>query len=179
MSPRADGGECVFSIHELRDRARRARATAVILAMWALWPLDPRGGPMSVWAEPADNPARSAAELYRSYCQRCHGEDGRGAARRRGRNGPPDLTNRDWHSRRSDARLTVSILDGRGTDMPPFRGRLSDVEAKDLVARVRAFAPPDLANPGGPPPEFEAEYRRLKDEFNELRRQFRELDRVP
>jgi hypothetical protein len=37
--------------------------------------------------------------------------------------------------------IKISILEGKGTLMPPFRDKISDEEDKDLTDFVRAFAP--------------------------------------
>jgi hypothetical protein len=88
--------------------------------------------------------------------------------------------------------------------MPAFRDRLTDKQAADLVAHIRAFAPkeerarpiarpvspgppaPDLlaqpVNVGTPavtPRSFEAEFRKLEKEFDATRRQLRELTAPP
>jgi hypothetical protein len=132
--------------------------------------------------------------LYRTHCQRCHGADGRGNGQRGHLAGLPDFTRRDWQQRRSDTQLTVNILEGTGGDMPAFGDRLTARQAAELVAFVRAFAPAGApaparpapptrpANPGAPaaapaPPasDFDAEFRRLEREFDDLRRQIQEL----
>src|SRR5262245_61370692 len=52
---------------------------------------------------------------YRRFCARCHGNDHTGAAGR-----VPNFTSRSWQQRRSDSQLLVSILEGKGSGMPPF-----------------------------------------------------------
>ena len=53
----------------------------------------------------------------------------------------PDFTNASWQARRADAQLLASILDGKGEDMPPQRGKIGEEQVHSLVAYVRAFAP--------------------------------------
>jgi mono/diheme cytochrome c family protein len=105
--------------------------------------------------EDPEGPPSAAAARYKELCQRCHGADGRG----KGEDDVPDFTRRAWHERHSDAQLLASILDGTEGGMPPFRRRLGDVEAKELVAHVRDFAAPGQTvpvrspgNPGDKPP---------------------------
>jgi uncharacterized membrane protein/mono/diheme cytochrome c family protein len=72
--------------------------------------------------------------------------------------------------------LLVSILDGKSQDMPSFRGKINQDEARELVALVRVFAPTkgkhgvekqqEPASPG----DFEKEFRRLQEEMDELNR---------
>jgi mono/diheme cytochrome c family protein/uncharacterized membrane protein len=91
----------------------------------------------------------------------------------------PDFTKPSWQRKRSDAKLVVSILDGKGQDMPSFRGEINKEQARELMANVRAFAP-RMGNPGADnqqepasPSEFEKEFRRLQEEMDELKKQFR------
>jgi mono/diheme cytochrome c family protein len=124
--------------------------------------------------------APDAGELYKSNCASCHGRDGGGnGLRKRGAN-IPDFTSRDWRRGRTDAQLTASILDGKGSAMPAFDGRLSRQEARALVAHLRAFAPgaaPAAAPAAGaadPPDDFDARFRQLEVELEDLQRQFKE-----
>jgi mono/diheme cytochrome c family protein len=149
---------------------------AIIFVGRALGPLASRI--LAAGAEPADVRPAPTAELYRSLCQRCHGPDGHGVTPRRGRDNFPDFAHHAWQGQRTDAQMMVSILDGLGTEMPPFRGRLSNDQVRNLVARIRSFAPPEARSnlrSGAEPSDFEAEFRRLKDEFEDLRRQIRDL----
>ena len=93
-------------------------------------------------------------ELFRKRCVKCHGADGTGNKARDRLPEIPDFTNVSWQARRTDARLLESILDGKGEDMPPVRGKISEQQARGLVAFVRAFAPtpgkPEQAEQEGP-----------------------------
>jgi mono/diheme cytochrome c family protein len=88
--------------------------------------------------------------------------------------GIPDFTSRKWQNRRSKAQLLASILDGRGTQMPPFRERLSDRQAQDLVAHIKAMAtaPKGKEASAG---DVEDRLRRLYDELEDLKEQPRDL----
>jgi mono/diheme cytochrome c family protein/uncharacterized membrane protein len=97
----------------------------------------------------------------------------------------PDFTMPSWQQKRSDAKLLVSILDGKSQNMPSFRGKLHQDQARELVAHVRAFAAP-TGKPGAekrkepaPPSDFEKEFRRLEEEIDELKRQLRQVREVP
>jgi uncharacterized membrane protein len=79
---------------------------------------------------------------------KCHGADGTGSPERDRLPEVPDFTSAAWQARRSDAQLVASVLDGKGEEMPPWRGKLSEGQARGLVTYVRAFAP----NPGKPGP---------------------------
>ncbi len=94
----------------------------------------------------------------------------------------PDFTDAAWHGRRGEAKLLASILDGKGEDMPAFRRKLSEDQARELAALIRSFAPtkdkpaPErLKAPGG----FEDEFRRLQKDLEELQREYRELTNTP
>jgi mono/diheme cytochrome c family protein len=94
--------------------------------------------------------------LFNRYCLRCHGVDGRGVW-----DIPdvPNFTNERWHDTHTDAQLARSILEGRGSVMPPWRGTLSLEEAWAMARYIRTFKPgsevsrPDLTAPEKPSPE--------------------------
>jgi mono/diheme cytochrome c family protein len=105
--------------------------------------------------------------LYRQRCQRCHEADGNGQASE-----APNFADARWQQTRSDVQLLISILDGKGPSMPGFRGKITDEQARGLVALVRAFA--GNGN-GGPAADFGSKFRQLQHELEELQRQFQEL----
>jgi cytochrome c len=109
--------------------------------------------------------ASAVAALYRQRCQRCHEADGKGKD-----TDVPDFSDGRWQSTRTDAQFLVSILDGKGSAMPAFRGRISEQEARDLVSFVRAYA-----TAGSRANDFESRFRELQDELLALQKQFREL----
>jgi mono/diheme cytochrome c family protein len=132
------------------------------------------------------SPAASGApagELFRRHCVKCHEADGTGNKARERLPEIPNFTDVSWQARRSDAQLRASILEGKGEDMPAHRGKISEEQARGLVAYVRAFAPttaksgprqqqePDLAS-------FDKHYHRLEQEMDDLRRRFLELSRT-
>ena len=88
----------------------------------------------------------AVGELFRKHCAECHGVDGTGKPARELLDEIPNFTDASWPARRSDAQLLVSILDGKGLEMPGWRGKISEEQARGLVAHVRAFAP----TPGTP-----------------------------
>jgi len=111
---------------------------------------------------------------YQQLCQRCHAADGEGD---RNTPGVPDFTRRVWQEQKSDAQLIVSILDGRGSSMPAFRGRLDQTMAKELVAHVRAFANGSAKNSSTPrsSKDFETQIQKLQKEYEGLKKQLEEL----
>jgi mono/diheme cytochrome c family protein/uncharacterized membrane protein len=126
--------------------------------------------------------ARGAGTLYREHCRRCHGADGTGQ-QREAPEGVPDFTRREWQEQRSDAQLLRGILDGKGKEMPPWREKVSEEQARGLVAYVRAFAPASQGpGPDGrqkpPPDNLEERYRRLQEGLDELQKQLRQLPQV-
>jgi mono/diheme cytochrome c family protein len=106
-------------------------------------------------ARVADNGPKGAARevgaLYRRYCLRCHGADGKGDPEANAGGDLPDFSRRAWQERQTDAQLLASILDGKKEGMPAFRSKMSEAEAKALVTHVRAFAPKKPADATGKP----------------------------
>jgi mono/diheme cytochrome c family protein len=115
-----------------------------------------------------------AKASYQQLCQRCHAADGKGD---RDTPSVPDFTRRAWQAEKSNAQLIVSILDGRGSSMPAFRGRLDQAEAKDLVAHVRAFANGATKRSSSPKnsKDFETQVQKLQIEYEGLKKQLEEL----
>jgi mono/diheme cytochrome c family protein len=130
---------------------------------------------------PPDAPSRPellrrAEPIYRRFCQTCHGRDGRGTQVRDSMPTIPDFANARWQLARSDVQLLTSILSGQGTDMPPFDEKVTPAQARDLVAYIRAFAPGTWAlSAGEPSGDFEARFRTLQRQWDELERQRHEL----
>jgi mono/diheme cytochrome c family protein len=122
---------------------------------------------------------RAATVLYRQYCLTCHGADGRGLQMKASMPTLQDFTNRAWQEEVSNARMLVSILDGRGTLMPAFRGRVTEEQAQDLVAYVRAFGPAQQRPTEPPSDDFEKRFRDLQRQWDELEKQLRELSPPP
>jgi mono/diheme cytochrome c family protein len=127
--------------------------------------------------------ARPGDTLYRRRCARCHADDGTGAAAR-----TPNFSSHRWQAAHGDATLRASILEGKGTQMPAFSGKITEPEARDLVARIRTFDPTPVVKPTagtstgmttGPPDDFEERFRRLEEELQELKKKFHELSTPP
>jgi mono/diheme cytochrome c family protein len=131
-----------------------------------------RGG-REIVAEPVGFPASrgavgraTAAEpLYAKFCQRCHGEDGRGTAVRDIFPKIPDFIAAGWQKQRSDVQLMASILAGKGVSMPSFRKHLSNDQVRDLVAYVRGLALRPAQDSGD---DSERRFRALQQDFHDL-----------
>jgi mono/diheme cytochrome c family protein len=121
----------------------------------------------------------AAASHYRTYCARCHGEDYAGTTWRQGGGRIPDFTTGTWQKSRSDAQLLVSILEGKGTAMPAFADKLSEEQSRDLVLLIRRANATQPAPLAPAPTNFARRYAALRQELEELRKQFRELDGAP
>jgi len=128
-------------------------------------------GPSS--AESAPNLSHGET-IYRTYCATCHGATGTGDVIRQNMPAIPDFTNPAWHASHSDARVQVSVLDGRGTLMPSFRGRVSDSELKNLVGYLRRFGDRGADRPSD---DFAKQFQELQSQFRELEKQRSRLGR--
>jgi hypothetical protein len=102
------------------------------------------------WLRSPEQEKRVVSGLFNRYCIRCHGVDGRGIW-----DIPdvPNFTNARWQASHTDGQLARSILEGRGSVMPPWRGVVSLEEAWALARYVRTLAPgseasrPDFSAP--------------------------------
>jgi mono/diheme cytochrome c family protein len=116
-----------------------------------------------------------ASRNFQRSCAKCHGNDGRGGEMRDSLPSIPDFTSRAWHEPHSDAQLLVSVLDGKGDGMPPFRDKVSREQARNLVAFVRSFNPSPTRVQPESPDDFEARFQQLLAEFEDLRRKSQAL----
>jgi mono/diheme cytochrome c family protein len=146
-----------------------------------------RGGNQVVEDEPKSShaaPAASASQheatqLFRRLCASCHETSGRGTVARGTHPTIPDFNVPAWQEKRKDPQLLVSILDGKGSGMPPFREKLRREQARMLVGLVRSFSPTHSRPSAADSDEFDASFRKLVGEVEDLRRQFRALQTPP
>jgi mono/diheme cytochrome c family protein len=132
-------------------------------------------------------PSRSARPLFQKRCSDCHEIDGTGSNTREILPQMPNFTNRRWQQQRSDAQLLITVLEGKGTQMPPFGGKISKEQARDLVAYIRSFVstrdldtatvPIQVKKDSDADSDFEKRFRQLEEEFDQLRKQLDELSR--
>ena len=77
--------------------------------------------------------------LYKEYCAKCHGEDGRADTPKGRQLMAQDMTDPDWQTERSDADMIKVVTNG-GEDMPPFGKKLTKDQIESLVkVDVRGF----------------------------------------
>jgi mono/diheme cytochrome c family protein len=123
---------------------------------------------------------RIGATIFQQYCMVCHGPDGTGSIMRASMPPIPNFTSESFHKEHSNAQIMVSILDGKGKLMPANRGRVTEQQAGDLMAYVRAFGPPSYSvqtSSLASDPEFEKKYRQLEQQWNELQKELEKLKR--
>ena len=81
------------------------------------------------------------SELFKQYCAKCHGEDGKAGTPRGQKMKARNFTDAEWQSGESDADLIKSVTEGKD-DMPPFGQKLTKEQIESLVKDdVRGFAP--------------------------------------
>jgi mono/diheme cytochrome c family protein len=123
---------------------------------------------------------RIGSNLFQQYCIICHGPDGTGRIMRGSMPVIPDFTSPAWHKSKEDAGLLASILNGKGTLMPANSGRITEEQARDLVAFIRAFGP---ARPIGQGPvtdtQFEKSFRQLQQQWEALEKELQKLKTKP
>ena len=135
-----------------RQHARRGIMALVALLCLGNWSLAAQEPPVASTVRFSSRPGltasstqtktenqRGVSDLYRKNCVRCHGKDGKGKEARGEMQAIPDLTSHKWQGQRSDAQLMVSILDGKGKDMPAFGDKINQDAAKELVNYIRQF----------------------------------------
>jgi mono/diheme cytochrome c family protein len=117
---------------------------------------------------------QTAIGIYQRFCVQCHGDDGRSSPLRPTVATAPDFTLSNWHSERGLARLKTSILEGRGTRMPPFQGKLGETQVESLVSLLRSFSPPAATEPSKNLDEFDRRFEQLMKEMERLKRRYYE-----
>jgi mono/diheme cytochrome c family protein len=117
--------------------------------------------------------SREGRHLFQRFCAACHGPDGKGSTLRARQPAIPDFTAVVWQERRSDTQLTISVLEGKGTEMPSFRGKVTPEQVRALVAFIRSYGPSHPPAPVTASDDFEVQFRKLSDEMESLKRQVR------
>lgn len=79
--------------------------------------------------------------LFKQYCAKCHGEDGKGNTPKGKQLMARDFTDAEFQAAKTAAQLIKTVTEG-GEDMPPFGKTLSKEQIESLVkSDVRGFAP--------------------------------------
>jgi mono/diheme cytochrome c family protein len=189
-----------------RSLALGVRA-ALFLGFWALLLAEPLsflqlpGTTPAAWQtvagaeESRSMPHKTVARLFEKRCLRCHDGDGSGREMRRTLPDVPDFTNPRWQRERNTTQLVVGILDGKGTRMPAFAGKVSQEQARDLAAYIRSLGAARARGARKPAKmatqktavrknaaektedDFDGRFRQLQKEFEQLRKQLQELSR--
>ncbi len=81
-------------------------------------------------------------ELFTNACSRCHGaEGGGGLPLYDGGPSPRNFRDHAFHASHSDEQIKQTIINGKGTGMPPFGATFDEAQLRELVAQVRSFDP--------------------------------------
>ena len=79
------------------------------------------------------------SELFRQYCAKCHGEDGKADTPKGKQLKARNFTDAEWQAGESDAELIQSVTEGK-EEMPPWGKKLSKEQIESLVKNdVRGF----------------------------------------
>jgi mono/diheme cytochrome c family protein len=92
---------------------------------------------ISITANSAAEDSASGADVFKTKCVTCHGQDGAGTAVGKSLK-VVDLRSAEVQSK-SDAELTQVISDGKN-NMPGFKGNITDEEIHAVLAHVRTLA---------------------------------------
>jgi len=96
-----------------------------------------------LWGAPA-HPAqgtspisKSSADLFKSQCSMCHGQDGKGYPALK----TPDFTSEKWQAAHSDKEIGEVITNGSKTNtvMRGFGDKVKPEQIKELVQYIRAL----------------------------------------
>ncbi len=120
---------------------------------------------------------RTGSVIFSQFCLVCHGPDGTGRLVRSAMPPIPDFTNSQWQLEKKDSELLLSILEGKGTLMPPNNMRVTRDQARDLVAFIRSFGPARPIEESISDTEFDRSVRRLQAQFQELESELKKLNK--
>jgi len=130
-------------------------------------------------APPASQKVRAGRQLFLAQCAKCHEADGKGGKARGLLPDIPDFTDASWQSGRTDMELFMGILDGKGTSMPAFRGRMSEEWVRHLVVLVRAFSPAKKSPDNNAAANLQQKFANLQDHYDQLQEELRKLRDAP
>jgi mono/diheme cytochrome c family protein len=95
---------------------------------------------LSALAFAASEKTTDVVGVYRQFCLKCHGANGKGDEyMRKDMPSLPDFTSEKWQKEIDDAQMLVGITDGKGTLMPPFGDKVNSDEVQALVEYIRNF----------------------------------------
>jgi mono/diheme cytochrome c family protein len=83
-----------------------------------------------------------AAAIYAKSCASCHGKDGTGNTKMGKKAGARDYTTAEgqkWTDAEGVKAILDGVKDGDKTKMKGFTGKVTEAEAKELVALIRQF----------------------------------------
>ncbi len=110
----------------MNHRIVRTRSTVLLLAALVL-------------AIAAPTRAQDGGAVFKAQCAVCHAPDGSGSTDTGKQLGIKDLRS-DEVQKQTDAQLTDSITNGKGTTMPAYKGKVTDAQIKGLVGYIRGLA---------------------------------------
>jgi hypothetical protein len=70
----------------------------------------------------------------------------------------------------------ISILEGKGNQMPPFSARLTEREAREVVDYLRGLAGAQNPSAQSDLAVFDGEFQRLMDRLNDLKQGYQKLE---
>ncbi len=82
------------------------------------------------------------AALYNKSCASCHGKDGAGATKMGKKKGAKDYTTAEgqkWTDAEGVKAILEGVKDGGKTKMKGYAAKVTEAEAKELVAYIRKF----------------------------------------
>jgi mono/diheme cytochrome c family protein len=117
---------------------RRGQLLAAILCLAAV--TLPRPGSLVQGADAATTNAGKGKPIYKKLCASCHGPHGKGDGYKILGPDPADLTS-PLTQKKTDRELLTTIHKGKpNRNMPAWDRRLSEQEARDVLAYVRSLS---------------------------------------
>lgn len=81
-------------------------------------------------------------KIYRTFCPRCHGPEGKGDGGGAGAGGQPaNFTDEEWEFGGSDGEIFAAIAEGTSADMESYADRIRAADIWNLVNYLRTLKP--------------------------------------
>jgi mono/diheme cytochrome c family protein len=125
-----------------------AYSLALLLPQGATSPTMPKRGGNPIAAKVVNpvpsTPASVEAgrKVYRTFCPRCHGPEGKGDGGGAGAGGQPaNFTDEEWEFGSTDGEIFAAIAEGTSADMEAYAERIPPTEIWHLVNYLRSLKP--------------------------------------
>lgn len=134
MTPTLAQLTCPFEVRHIAAAVANARIAASMVLLLGVLPACSKPTQASDGAQ--------GKTLFVNNCARCHGAEGTGGLPVfEGGPSPRNFRDHAFHAERTDAQIKMTIVNGKGSGMPPFGTLFDEAQLDALVQHVRSLDP--------------------------------------